>query len=270
MTIPPILLQIQSVLQNICGIILAILGVALFLGTITKVWKATFRKHVVIGFLLVVCTYYGGTKSIYNKTSADEGINLLQITLDEIKKVVEENGIVSTNVVGAQFTIYTTPDSAIPYPIWFRDSNYQKWTNVVDVATWTPTAMPVLNHELSGSGTNVYEWTSVDFTNNMKHAQWYIGTDLPWVQVDVTDKDYIFIEEVSITSKRVHIRFSLNPELDYPEGTIIEVQRKIGNGKYEVVDTLEAIPEGIYQWNGFAVGVNSKWRLHIAITQEEN
>ena len=269
MTTPTILTQIQTIIQYTCGIGLALLGIGLFFLTTARVWTATFRKDFMVGFLVVACTFYGGTKSIYNKTSADEGINLLAISLDEIKEVVEQDGVVSTNVVGAKFTICTTPDSAIPQPIWFRDSNYHKWTNVVDVATWSPASAPVLNQELSGNGTNIYEWTSIDFTNNMKHAQWYIGTDLPWVQVDVTDKDYIFLDEVSITSKRVHIKFRLNPELDYPEGTIIEVQRKIENGRYEVVDTLEAIPEGIYQWNGFAVGVNSTWRLHIAITQED-
>ena len=257
---------IQSIIQHICFISMAILSLILFVVAVTRTFSKVARTNLSVLLIAVICVFYGGTKSITNRTSTDKNIDILSISLDPIKEV-QEGGTV-TNIIGAKFTICTTPESVLPNPIWFRDSNYSKWTNVTAVATWdTPT--PILDMELTGGASNVYTWTSNDFTNHMKHAQWYVGVDLPSVQVDITDKEYIILDEVSITSKRVRFKFHLNPELEYPEGTVIEIQRSIDNRPYAVVDSLEAIPEGEYLWNGFSVGVDSKWRLHIAIVKED-
>ena len=247
----------------------------LFLESTKELVKDAFRRNRIGLFMSILCvtvfTYYGGTKSIYNKTSADDNILLQEIDLSPIEEVVQISAeVFVTNIIGAKFTICVEPGSQAPQPIWFRNNNHETWTNVTDVAEWVPSEGPQYDPSLSGNGTNVYVWTTsnLDFTNHMNHAQYYIGTTLPPVEVDVTDDEYIFLDEISITSKRVHFKFHLNDVLTYPEGTKIAIQRNVENTTWEDVDTIDAVPAGQYNWNGFSVGKNSKWRLHLSIVKE--
>lgn len=262
----------QNFLMIACMSILLAMGLAYLTYKIAKgakdVWKRT--KSLGILALMAAGIIYGGSKSSISpaNTSTDDEIDLLDIELVISNEVVEVAGNVETNFANATIVISVSEESPVPQPMWFRESVYQTWTNIMELATWT-TAQPVLDPDLSGNGTNVYKWTSLDWTNNYSHASWYIGTDLPPVEIDVTDKDYIVLDEFNMTSKKVWIKFHLADEFSYPEGTKIEIQRKTENGAWRVVDELEAVRSGSYSWQGFAVGKRTVWRLHIAITEME-
>ena len=234
--------------------------------TFRNMWRRTRS----IAFILFVMgmILYGGSKNYISpsNTSTDENIDLYDISLTISNEVVEVSGVVQTNFVNAIITFKVSSDSVVPFPFWFRESSYQEWTNVTALATFT-TAQPVLDSASSGSGTNVYTWTSFDWTNNYDHANWYIGTDLPAVDVDV-EGDYIMLDEFCMTSKKVWIKFHIQEGLVIPEGTVIEIQRQTEQGAFEVVDEMPAVMEGSYTWHGFAVGKRTNWRLHMAITKD--
>lgn len=259
----------QYVVAAACFAVLAVIGI-IALGRITGKSLAQYWSGMrgFVGILMLIgVVYYGGSKNITNKTSTDENIDLYSIDLSVSNIVEVVEGETNTTFHSRTFTIAVSEESAVPQPIWFRENQYQTWTNVTQVATFE-TEQPVLDAEKSGNGTNVYVWTSFDWTNSFNHAQWYIGTELPAVHVDVDDTDIIVLDEFNITSRKVRIKFHLNPEFTYPEGTVIEIQRKVGNKRYETIDEIEATPNGVYEWFGFEVGNNTSWRLHIAVTTD--
>ena len=272
--------QIATTFQNYtmyaCICALMVLGVFAFAAfahnTMKDAWKRSRSLFLSVSF--VASIIYGGSKGpveLASRTSTDDGIDLYSFVIVESNEVeVVSEDVSVTNYVGTYATLMVSSSSAAPKPIWFRDSTYNTWTNLSSIATWN-TPEPVLDNSQSGNGTNVYVWVSSDLTNNYSHTFWYIGTTLPAVDVDVTDDDYILLDEFCMTSKKVHIKFHLNPNLEYPEGTEIEVQRRTGDyGQYEVVDTFPAEANGTYVWNGFAVGKRTRWRLHIAVTVTDN
>ena len=273
---PSIIETIQTGIMYACiaflGVMLA--SIALYKGNniFLSFWRKTRSFPLVL--LFVAGIIYGGSKSSVNKnkTSTDESIDLIDIGLNVSNVVSEVEGVVTTNFYSATLTITVTDESDPPYPLWIRDNNYQSWTNVNTLATWE-TANPVLDQSQSTTGTNVYVWVSYDWDESegkqWNYTQWYIGTDLPAVQVDVTDTDYIVLDEFNMTSKKVRIKFHLKSDFTYPEGSVIEVQRKTNNGRWEVVDELEAVQNGVYTWNGFCVDKRTVWRLHMAVTVEE-
>lgn len=216
-----------------------------------------------VGFLV----YIGGTKSITNNVATDENIDLIEMDMSVSNTVDVVDGVMQTNFYSRTLTIKVTSESQVPQPISFRDNYYQTWTNVTSVATFE-TQQPVLDAEQSGNGTNVYVWVSHDWTNNYSHSSWYIGTDLPAVHVDVDDTGYIIVDEFCITSKRVRIKFHLNPDFEYPEGSVIEIQRQVEDKRFEVVDEMEAVRNGVFVWRGFEVGRRTTWRLHMAVTAD--
>lgn len=225
------------------------------------------RKSVPFAILLIVAIIYGATKNITSKTSTDENIDLLFAGIEISNKVETVEGVVTTNFYSATLVLKVSPDSSEPKPMWFRESRLNTWTNVTNIATFDSLA-PVFDPDSSGNGTNVFKWVSYDWSNNWNHAQWYIGTDPPAVEVDIDDDNYIIIDEFCMTSKRVRIKFHLNPAFNYPEGTTIAIQRKVEYRRFETVDEFIAIREGVYEWHGFEVGKRTEWRLHIAVTKE--
>ena len=259
----------QNIVMWACIIALAIGGICWvmhsFFGQMISTWKHT--KSIAYLALIVICTYYGGSKSITNKTSTDENIDLYDIDMS-VSNIVEVVGAETNTIfVNRTLTIKVSEDSVVPQPIWFRENYYQTWTNVTQVATFE-TAQPVLDAEQSGNGTNVYVWVSTDWTNKYEHANWYIGTDLPAVHVDVDDTDFIVLDEFCMTSHKVRIKFHLKADFEYPEGTMIEIQRQVGNKRFETIDEIPAEQNGVYEWLGFEVGQRTSWRLHIAITTD--
>ena len=262
--------EIIATFQNIVTVAcIAVLLAILFCcvsSRLRTIFKNGWCSFVCLGFTIFMI-YVGGSKNITSKTSTDEGIDLIEMDMSVSNVVEEVEGVVQTNFHSRILTIKVTDESPIPFPMSFRENYYQPWTNVTSVATFD-TPQPVLNSEQSGNGTNVYVWISRDWTNNFSHANWYIGTDLPAVHVDVDDTGYIVVDEFCITSKRVRIKFHLNPEFSYPEGTMIEVQRQIDNKRFEVVEEIEAVREGVFVWRGFEVGKRTKWRLHMAISTD--
>ena len=85
---------------------------------------------------------------------------------------------------------------------------------------------------------------------------------------DVDDTDYIVLDEFCMTSRKVRIKFHLKADFEYPEGTEIEIQRQVGNKRFETIDVIPAVQNGVYEWMGFEVGQRTSWRLHIAITTD--
>ena len=253
------------------GLLLCILVVALLKKIEPHLLEIgrTCRKNIPFSILLIISILYGGTKdnNITSKTSTDENIDLLYAGIEISNRVETVEGVVETNFYSATLVLKVSSGSADPKPIWFRESRLNTWTNVTDIATFESPA-PVFDPGSSGNGTNVFKWVSYDWTNDWNHAQWYIGTDLPAVEVDIEDDKYIIIDEFCMTSKRVRIKFHLNPAFEYPEGTTIAIQRKVEDSTFETVDEFIAIREGIYEWHGFEVGKRTEWRLHIAITKD--
>lgn len=259
----------QSIVTVACIAALAIIGI-IVLGRATGKYIAQYWREMrgFVGILMLIgVVFYGGSKNITNKTSTDENIDLYSIDLSVSNIVEVVEGETNTTFHSRTLTIAVSDESTIPQPIWFRENQYQPWTNVTQVATFT-TEHPVLDAEKSGNGTNVYVWTSFDWTNSYSHSSWYIGTDLPAVHVDVDDTDIIVLDEFNITSHKVRIKFHLKADFTYPEGTVIEIQRKVGNKRYETIDEIEATPNGVYEWFGFEVGNRTSWRLHIAVTTD--
>ena len=271
--------QIFSAFQNytmiVCVCALAAICAGVFAAQMVKAYGTAWKRTCSVGMMVffIGATIYGGGKAameLKDKTSTDDGIDLYSFKVSEsnVVEVVSEE-VSTTNYVGTFLTLAVADTSSAPKPIWFRDSTYNQWTNLTAIAEFNTTE-PVLDADKSGNGTNVYVWVSSNWTNNFTHTYWYIGTNLPAVDVDVTDDDYIIIDEFCMTSKKVHIKFHLNSALEYPEGTEIYVERLTGDrGDYEVVDTFPAEANGTYVWNGFAVGKRTRWRLHISVTKSE-
>lgn len=250
------------------GLLLAILFFAIVKKLETPLLEigCRCRKSIPFTILLIGAIVCGGTKNITSRTSTDENIDLLSAEIAISNRVETVEGVVQTNFYSATLVLKVSSDSVEPKPIWFRESRFNTWTNITEIATFDSPS-PVLDQDSSGNGTNVFKWVSYDWTNNWNHAQWYIGTDLPAVEVDIEDDNYIIIDEFCMTSKRVRIKFHLNQAFNYPEGTTIAIQRKIEDRRFETVDEFIAIREGVYEWHGFEVGKRTEWRLHMAVTK---
>lgn len=231
--------------------------------------KSSFRTLFAL-CMVVGAIMYGGSKSanITDRTEADEGIELFDVSLFESNLVEVVEGETNYIFQSRTMTIKVSEDSAVPTPVWFRENWFQAWTNVNTLATFA-TETPVLDSEQSGDGTNVYVWVSYDWTNSYSHSSWYIGTNLPPIHVEIGENDYVVMDEVLMTSSKIRIKFHLRSDLELPEGSVIEVQRKVDNMRYETIEEIPAVKSGVYERNGFEVGRTTTWRLYLSITKDE-
>ena len=225
-------------------------------------------------FVLVGMMVYAAVKPYTNHTSSDDNIELYEFAAEPIEEELIDLGV--TNIIGVTYIIAVSTSSSAPKPIWYRESNAENWTNYASAEGWT-TPEPVLDH--SDGVTNFYKWVNNVITNEFDHRQWYIGTNLPDVIIDVDDDDVITINQWSMTSKNMKIVFTVADSFEYPEGTVIQVQRAVSTtdyrnkaqryGEYETIDSIPVATGGLYVWNGFEVGRSTRWRLRITIIEED-
>lgn len=216
---------------------------------------------------------YAAVKDYTTHTSSDANIELYGFSAEPIKQVIDSS---ITNIIGVTYLIQTSVASDAPQPIWWRQKSSDPWTNFGETNGWSTTA-PVL-YKTDG-GTNYYQWVNTQITNDFDHAQWYIGTELPNIIIDVDDEDILQITEWSQTAKNMRIKFTVADSFEYPEGTVIQIRRADNTnsytamserfGEYELVDTIPVVASGTYTWNGFSVGRSTKWSLRITIIEED-
>lgn len=257
-------------------ILLALAGLGCFAFAMKDKFSKVFvgGQGVLATAFLVAQIVYAAVKPYTNQTRTDENIHLLSFSAEPIEVINSDVG--TTNIVGVIYTIVVDDTSSAPQPIWYRDSNSENWTNYALTNGWE-TAQPRLVLETASS--NVYQWVNNVITNNFAHQQWYIGTELPNVIIDVDDEDVLKIEEWSMTASNIKIRFTVSDSFTYPEGTVIQIQRGVNirsyrmsskqYSEYETVDTIPIAASGTYTWNGFEVGRSTRWRLHITIIKED-
>lgn len=206
--------------------------------------KKLFRKValVVVAFVAVI---YGGTKSIANRFTADQGLTITKAELT-----------IPTNDVDNAFLTYSWigPDEFQPLRV--RENVHESWAYLGE--EW------MFDDRFYENGTNTATWwVYAPASNIVPHAMYHLGSDLPPVEID---GEGVTIEQFTATSKYVLLRYAVNPSaLTGPGAVSIEAQRT-DSMWFEVYRLAISQPvTNTVSFPGFWVGETTRWRVRLEV-----
>lgn len=228
----------QQGLAKACLALLGALAVACFAcfaskqlrGTVGPWLRQSWRSSKIVTLFLCAAFcqvfYVGATKGINYR--ADEGIGLVAWEQENfydapyVDHYDDETGapVMASNVVSFAWNFATT-NNVRPTPISFRETNTNTWTSLMAACPsgWS-NAEPVWDH--AEGGTNWWRLAQSDFATftNLTQAakQWYVGNDLP--AVDVIMGDLVVLTRVVATSSSFHLYWEYDPNVDLANKTV--------------------------------------------------
>lgn len=222
-------------------------GVVLFLGGKMLAKLKLFRKagpSVVV--LAAVAIIYGGTKNITNRFAADPGLTVTNAELTVPTNDVD-NAILTCSWIG--------PDKAQQLHV--RESIHETWGLLG--MEW------LFDGRLYENGTNtVTWWVAAPASNILPHAMYYLGDDLPPVEID---GEGVTIEEFLPTSKGVTIRYAVNPSALGDSGGAVSIEKQGTDDVWMELYRLSIAQPvtNTVTFPGFWVGERTRWRVRLEV-----
>ncbi len=228
------------------GGILAVGVIAYVAAKILGKLKKLFRKValVVVAFVAVI---YGGTKSIANRFTADQGLTITKAELTIPTNDVD-NAFLTCSWIG--------PDES--QPLLVRENVHESWAYLGE--EW------LFDDRLYENGTNTaIWWVYAPASNIVPHAMYHLGSDLPPVEID---GDGVTIEDFSASSTNVTLTYAIaHGCLGGNVGTArVELQEARGAVWMEVsAVTVEGGVTNTVTFPGFWIGKDTRWRVRLEV-----
>lgn len=224
-----------------------------------------------VGYLYML----GATKSV-TVWDADEEIGLVDWETEPVygPEYVDHydedhNPVLASNILSFAWHFYTT-NSVAPTPIHFRPSSTNQWVSLMSATSGWDASVPYADG--ADGGTN--RWTLVQsdyaaYTNAVDKLanMWYVGTNLP--AIDVRVGDLLVLTRVEATSSSFKLFWEFDPAVDLasrrvgrPDGTEFTYESAdieviiSGVGQHGRV-VVENVGPGTDRWlqvDGFMVG----------------
>jgi len=233
------------------------LGACVLVGLLCKTGEK-LRTLWRCGWALVVAAavaiIHGGTKNITNRFTADSGLTVVKAEINVATNEVD-NTTLDLSWVG--------PDEYTP--IYVRNSPSETWRLLQDVDGWYQ-----WDPRWNDGGTNFVGWMvsgGVAASNVTVWAQWYIGTDLPPVEIE---GDGISILDFRDTSTNVVMTYTVERAvLGDNAGTVrVEMQEDSGAVWMEVRwDAVYGGATNTVTIPGFWIGRDTRWRVRLEVDQ---
>lgn len=226
------------------GGILAVGVIAYVAAKILGKLKKLFRKValVVVAFVAVI---YGGTKSIANRFTADQGLTITKAELTIPTNDVD-NAFLTCSWIG--------PDESQPLRV--RENVHESWAYLGE--EW------LFDDRIYANGTNTATWwVDAPASNIVPYAMYHLGSDLPPVEID---GEGVTIEQFTVTSKYAMIRYAVNPAALTGAGAV-SIEAQSADSMWMEVYRL-AISQPVTNtvaFPGFWVGNTTRWRVRLEV-----
>lgn len=218
-----------------------------------KVWKASPAIFVIAIFSVI----YGGSKSVKNYFSSDEGLTIVSADINIATNEVDDTTLT---------VVWTGPDTN--QMVYVREKATEYWSTLADAnPNWTFTS------RIYENGTNTAVWTishGVAASNITAYAMFHLGeNNLP--PVEIVDMEGIEVLSFGATSHSVTMEYGINPDalgniLNYAvidrsgnDNSWIEMYRAV-----VMPGNTEALTNSV-QFQGFWVGRTTKWRARLEV-----
>lgn len=220
-----------------------------------KVWKACPAIIAITIFSVI----YGGSKSVGNRFSSDEGLKIVSAEINIATNEVDDTTLT---------VVWTGPDTN--QVVYVREKTTEYWSLITDAnPNWSFTTRSYEN------GTNTAVWTishGVAASNITAYAMFHLGeNDLP--PVEIVDMEGIEVLSYGATSHSVTMEYGINPDalgniLNYAvidmagnDNSWVEMYRAV-----VMPGDTEALTNSV-QFQGFWVGRTTKWRARLEVVK---
>ncbi len=224
-------------------------GVVLFLGGKMLAKLKAFRKAgPAVVVLAIAAIIHGGTKNIRNRFASDPGITVTKAELT-----------VPTNATDNAFLVYSWIGPDESQPLHIRESVHESWGFLGE--GW------LFDDRMYENGTNtVTWWVDAPASNILPHAMYYLGNDLPPVEID---GDGVTVEEFLATSKAVTIRYAVNPSALGNSGGAVSIEKQGADNVWMELYRLSIAQPvtNTVTFPGFWVGERTRWRVRLEVNQ---
>ena len=242
---------------------------AFFFAGIFAVGACIYLAHKAVGKLkkllrrgalavvAVAAVIYGGAKNITNRFSADYGIAVVAAEMNVATNETDRTTLAVT---------WTGPDAV--QPLYVREKVTDRWTPIGEAADgqWQ------FDERIYAAGTNTATWfmnPGPAASNATIFAMWYLGNDLP--PVDIEGGDGISILSFGATSHGVTMSYGINPSA---LGSILNhavIESAEQDGAWREMWREVVMPSVTNNWTntvefiGFWVGRTTRWRARLEV-----
>lgn len=237
-------------------------------------------SKVIVLVFVPLFTYIGGSKSIMNITSHDDGIDLVaaeassgaSVTNQIPQSIIEDFGH-GTNITAYSFSVINmqmTPEQ-LSEKVWYRDSNKEQWTQMSDSSA-LPDGISVSHYTEVNSPTTTVHFI-IGPTNSFKKAMIHVGDELPPVYIEI--EGGVTFDSLTTTSKKMTVTYSVDQSVLTGRGVVlIEYQElnSYGNwsGEWTTLRQIEA-SAGTHteELVGFFVRKRRRYRIRLQVEVSE-
>lgn len=190
-------------------------------GRVKSLWRGSKIGTVVLLVCVGVAIETGATKS--NSYRSDPEIGLVSWETETTYGEPYQAGtdpetgdpIMASNIVSFVW-MFATTNNVCPEPISYRATNTNYWEDVVKTTPGWSAQKPVLDH--SDGTTNWWTLAQADYvsyTNALRQAttQWYVGKDLP--SVEVTMGELVTIDRIEAHSTGFKVEWTVDGAVDF-------------------------------------------------------